>query len=258
MAMSMFAQKQAILVVQFGSTNDEGRKSSLDIIVQEVKDSFPNYEVREAYSAPRVRIGLKKKGIVKDSPVDALLRLHLDGYDEVYVQPTFILDGVEMNLLREDVASVQKFFKKIEVGRPLLYDLNDFKKARDILAQRETAKKEAVLYVGHGNQFASTGAYTMLGAMMPKGGNAFVGTVEGWPDLETSIGQINSKMFSSVTIVPLLLVCGVHVHEDIDGEWRPALEKRGFKVNVYFHGLGENKAFRDFIIEHLNALVNKK
>lgn len=255
--MTTFAQKKAILVVQFGTTNDEGRKASLDVIFKDIKDSCAQYEVREAYSAPRVRKGLLKKGIKKDSAVDALLRLHLDGYDEVYVQPTFILDGVEMNMLRDDVASVSRFFKKIEVGMPLLYNLEDFKTARDILAKREAGKKEAVLYVGHGNAFASTGAYTMLGDMMQKDGNVFVGTIEGWPDLDTSVGAINNRKFKSVTVIPLLLACGVHVHEDIEGEWRPALEKKGFKVDIYAHGLGENKEFRDFIIAHLKTLLTR-
>ena len=87
------AQKQAILVVQFGTSNDEGRAAALDVLFSDIKARYPQYEVREAYTSPTIRRILAKKNVKKESATDALLRLHLDGYDKVYVMPTFLLDG---------------------------------------------------------------------------------------------------------------------------------------------------------------------
>ena len=251
MAIAASAQKSAILVVQFGTSNDQGRSASLDILFDDIKSRFSQYEVREAYTSPTIRRILAKKNIKKDSTTDALLRLHLDGYDKVFVMPTFLLDGVEMNMLRDDVRSVSQFFKEIKVGNPLLYRIEDFKTVAELLTQQPLGKKEAIMFVGHGNKFASTAAYTMLCQIMKQKGSYFVGTIEGWPDLEASVSMIDPKQYKQVNVVPLLLASGVHVREDIDGEWRPALEEKGFKVNVSFKGLGEEKAFRNLIIKHL-------
>lgn len=257
MTLSVSAQKSAILVVQFGTSNDQGRTAALDVLFSDIKSRYSQYEVREAYTSPTIRCILAKKNVKKDSAVDALLRLHLDGYDKVYVMPTFLLDGVEMNMLRDDVRSVSQFFKEIKVGNPVLYRLEDFHAVADLLTQQPVAKKEAVMFVGHGNEYASSGAYTMLSQIMQQKGSYFVGTIEGWPDLEASVSLVNPKLYKQVNVIPLLLASGVHVREDIDGEWRPAFEKKGFKVNVSFKGLGEDKAFREFIIKHLDELLKK-
>ena len=257
MTVMVSAQKQAILVVQFGTSNDEGRAAALDVLFSDIKARYPQYEVREAYTSPTIRRILAKKNLKKDSATDALLRLHLDGYDKVYVMPTFLLDGVEMNMLRDEVRGVEKFFKEVKVGNPILYQIEDFHAVADLLTQKSLGKKEAVMYVGHGNKFASSGAYSMLCQIMKQKGSYFVGTIEGWPDLDASVDMIDTKTYKQVSVVPMLLASGVHVREDIDGEWRPAFEKKGFKVEVTFKGLGEDKAFREFIIGHLEELLKE-
>lgn len=255
MMLTASAQKQAILLVQFGTSNDEGRTAALDVMLQEVKNRYADFEVREAYTSPTIRKVLAKKGIKKDSATDALLRLHLDGYEQVFVMPTFLLDGVEMNMLRNEVHDVAHFFKEVKVGNPVMYKLSDFHKVVEVLTEQVPDKNQLTLFVGHGNEYASTGAYTMLGQMVQEKGNFMVGTIEGWPDLETSVGMVNPKKFKKVKVVPLLLAAGVHVREDIDGEWKPALEAKGLGVEVSYHGLGESPTFREIIFNHLAELL---
>lgn len=255
MTLGASAQKQAILLVQFGTSNDEGRAAALDVMLQEVKGRYASYEVREAYTSPTIRRALAKKGVKKDSATDALLRLHLDGYEQVIVMPTFLLDGVEMSMLRDEVRNVAHFFKEVKVGNPVMYKLEDLHEVAGLLTRELPAKDEMILFVGHGNQYASSGAYTMLGQMMQEKGNFMVGTIEGWPDLEASVGMVNPKKIKKVKVVPLLLAAGVHVHEDIDGEWKPALAEKGFQVDVTYQGLGESPAFREIIFKHLEELM---
>lgn len=249
------AQKSAILVVQFGTSNTEGREASLDVIMNDVKEQFVDYEVREAYTSPTIRRILDKKGMKKDSPTDALLRLHLDGYDKVIVAPTFLLDGVEMNKLREDVKALSSLFVEIKLGNPLLYNVDDFHIVTDILTKQALGKKEAILYVGHGNQFASTGAYAMLGLMLRQKGNYYMGTVEGWPDRDASVAMIDSKACKNVRVIPFLLAAGVHAREDIEGEWVEALQQKGFKVEMSLHGLGESADIRNIFINKIKDLA---
>ena len=47
-----------------------------------------------------------------------------------------------------------------------------------------------------------------------------------------------------------MFVAGDHAKNDIAGEWKEELEKRGYKVNVYLKGLGENPAIQDLFIQH--------
>lgn len=55
---------------------------------------------------------LKARGIEKPNPLEALLKLLGDGYTHVIVQSTNIIEGVEMESLRRDVASVAVFLKR--------------------------------------------------------------------------------------------------------------------------------------------------
>ena len=255
MTITASAQKQAILLVQFGTSSDEGRSAALDVMLQEVKDRYADMEVREAYTSPTIRKILAKKGIKKDSATDALLRLHLDGYEQVFVMPTFLLDGVEMNMLRDEVRDVAHFFKEVKVGSPVMFKLSDFHTVVDVLTEQVPDKNQLMLFVGHGNEYASTGAYTMFGQMVQEKGDFMVGTIEGWPDLEASVAKINPKKFKKVKVIPLLMAAGVHVREDIDGEWKPAIEEKGLQVEVSYHGLGESPAFREIIFNHLAELM---
>lgn len=248
--------RSGILVAQFGTSNDEGRKASLDVLYTDLQSAFPEYDIREAYTSPTIRRILAKRGVNKDSVTDALLRMHLDGIDTVMVQPTFLLDGVEMQMLRDEVAAVTSLFSNVRIGVPLLYTIDDFKALAAILSAESPARREAIMYVGHGNEYASTSAYAMLGSMLQHAGSShsYIGTIEGWPDLQASVAQLTGKGYRKVTLVPLLLAAGVHAREDIDGEWRPAVESIGCKAEVRLQGLGERQAIRQMVIDHLRQL----
>lgn len=248
--------RKGILVAQFGTSNAEGRHAALDVLFGEIASENPQYTVREAYTSPTIRRALQKQGTKKQSVTDALLQMHLDGIDTVYIQPTFLLDGVEMQMLREEASDVSRFFSYVQVGVPLLYEIEDFRNLTSLLVKTKPNTRSAIIYVGHGNEYASTSAYAMLGQMLShEQPDAYIGTIEGWPDIETSVAQLKGRKYRQVTLIPLLLACGVHAHEDIDEEWRPALEELGLKVDVLFQGLGESAEIRALIKNHLASLL---
>ena len=78
--------KTAILITHYGSSDPDTRALTLDVITREAKETFPQFEVREAYISPIVRRRLEKQGVHKDSPVDALLKLRSEGYSHVLIQ----------------------------------------------------------------------------------------------------------------------------------------------------------------------------
>ena len=91
-------------------------------------------------------------------------------------------------------------------------------------------------------------------------------TVEGWPRLENVIPKLKEKGVKNVTLMPLMMVAGDHANNDMAGDeedsHKTILQKEGFKVNTYVHGIGENKNVRSLFVEHANeawdALVAEK
>ena len=250
-------EKTALLITHYGSSDPDTRALTLDVITREAKETFPQFEVREAYISPIVRRRLEKQGVHKDSPVDALLKLRSEGYSHVLIQSTTLIEGSEMTSVRRDAESVKPFFKEIKVGNPLLYTVEDCEKVIEILTQEQPGKKEDVIYVGHGNQLPSTATYAMLDYMMKAHGlkNFHVSTIEGYPTLDATLAQLKETRPKQVTLIPLLLVCGNHTKEDIVGVWKPEMEKAGYQANVRMQGLGEQPAIRKLYMEHIAEIA---
>lgn len=80
--------KQAVLVVSFGTTYHESRMKTIEAIEQSIKEEFPEYELRRAFTS-RIIIGILKKrdNIYIDSVAEALEKLALEGFQRVVVQP---------------------------------------------------------------------------------------------------------------------------------------------------------------------------
>lgn len=250
------ASKEGLLLVHFGTTFDETRAKTIDAIHEKAVQVFPAMTVREAYTSRIVRKRLAKRGILKDTPVDALLRLRSEGIRTVKIQPSYIIDGIEMDRLRKDVEQVRPFFDSIWVSTPLLYTVEDAEKLCEVLVSRHSAdakKREHVLFIGHGTEGPATALYSQLDYMLRAGGHAnyHVATIEGYPTQETALAQIKAMKGRKVTLVPLLFVAGDHANNDIAVEWKEALEKEGLAVDVRLEGLGEVPEIQDLYIEKL-------
>lgn len=247
-------EHSALLMVHFGTTFDETRQKTIDAINERARQTFPGLTVSEAYTSPRVVKRLAQKGIHKDAPVDALLALRAQGIRSVTVQPTFVIDGKEMDLLRRQVEQVRPFFDSIRVGTPLLYSVEDCERLCRVLAARHVPPKGgAIVYVGHGTEGPATALYSQLDYMFHALGysNCHVATIEGYPTLQTVTAVLKAQRAKQVTLVPLLFVAGDHANIDISSEWKGALEAEGFKVDVRLEGLGEVPEVQDLYIRKI-------
>ncbi len=248
--------KAAVLMVHFGTTYDDTRSRTIDAINAKVQAAYPDLKLEEAYTS-RIIIGrLKKRGIEKRTPLEALFKLRAEGYTHVVVQSTNIIDGVEIESLRADVASVAPFFKEIRIGTPLLYSVKDSQKVVEIIAGRHPAdakKKQHVTLVGHGTSTPGTAIYSQIDYMFKASGrsNYHVGTIEGYPTFETMLTQLKADKAKSVTLVPFMFVAGDHANNDIAVEWKEELENEGLTVEVSMKGLGEIPEIQDIFIDHL-------
>jgi sirohydrochlorin cobaltochelatase len=251
--------KAALLMVHFGTSFDDTRAVTIDVINAKAKAAFPELEVREAYTSRIIVRRLKARGIEKLTPIDALFKLRGEGYTHIIIQSSNIIEGVEMESLRKDVATIEPFFKEIRIGNPLLYTVEDSETVVSILKASKPEKGSVVL-VGHGTSTPITATYAMIDYMCKARGlqNFHVGTIEGYPTFDTMLAQLKGSKVNQVTLIPFMFVAGDHARNDIDGEWREALEKEGFKVETRMEGLGQNPAIQDIFIEHIRFMLYHK
>lgn len=252
--------KIALLMVHFGTTHEDTRTLTIDAINQKAREQFPQMEIREAYTSRIIMRILNKRGIRKLNPVEALAQLKAEGYTHVIVQSTNIIDGIEMESLRKDLDLMRPLFKEIRLGMPLLYSPEDYKQVIDCLAEKGQEKTFTIL-VGHGTYTPATAQYAMLDYMLQAEGHTdfAVGTVEGYPTFDNAISRAQAKKkIKQVQLIPFMFVAGDHAKNDIAGDMKEALEKKGYKVSVRMEGLGENPAIQQIYIDHINFIIKHK
>ena len=252
--------KIALLMVHFGTTHEDTRALTIDAINQKAREQFPQMEIREAYTSRIIMRILNKRGVRKLNPVEALAQLKAEGYTHVIVQSTNIIDGIEMESLRKDLDLMRPLFKEIRLGMPLLYSPEDYKQVIDCLAEKGQEKTFTIL-VGHGTYTPATAQYAMLDYMLQAEGHTdfAVGTVEGYPTFDNAVSKAQAKKrIKQVQLIPFMFVAGDHAKNDIAGDMKEALEKKGYNVSVRMEGLGENPAIQQIYIDHINFIIKHK
>lgn len=252
--------KAALLMVHFGTTHDDTRQVTIDAINQKAKAVFSNLDVYEAYTSRIIIRRLAKRNVKKLNPIEMLAKLKAEGYTHILIQSTNIIDGVEMDALREDVRQMRPLFKEIRIGNPLLYTPEDYRKVCEILLEKGKDGC-ATLIIGHGTYLPATAQYAMLDYMLKAEGNDnfFVGTVEGYPSFEDAVNEIKkNKKLKEIQLMPFMFVAGDHAKNDIAGDMKAALEKDGYKVSVRMEGLGQDDAIQQLFIDHIQFMIKHK
>ena len=81
----------------------EARKA-IDNLVDSAKKSFPDAEVRLAFTSNIIRRKIaREQNIEVPTPVEALARMNDEGFTHVYVMPTHIIPGEEYDEMRNVV-----------------------------------------------------------------------------------------------------------------------------------------------------------
>jgi anaerobic cobaltochelatase (EC 4.99.1.3) len=251
--------KAALLVVHFGTTYPETRQRTIEAINRKIADAFPQLTIREAWTSRIVIKRMAARGEKIPVPAQALQQLHAEGFTHVVVQSTNIIEGIEMEALRGEVAQAASLFKDIRVGNPLLYSVDDYRQVLQTVVQHAPARKEVVL-VGHGTYTPSTSTYAMMDYMLKAKGyaNFHVGTIEGYPSFDDMLQQLKASGKKEVTLMPFMFVAGDHANNDIAVDWKEALVKEGFRVDVMMQGLGELPQIQEQFMEHARFALTHK
>ncbi len=269
--------KDALVVMSFGTTFKDTRKKTIDATVKAIEAAHPGVKVVTAFTSHIIIDRIKaNEGIVYPTPEEALAQLKKDGYTRVALTSLDIIPGIEY-AYKDAVYNLHKGeFKKMTLGTPLMYWQGQEEQPDDITATMQAVstqfpkigKKDAVLLMAHGTPHPANAYYAVMQDRLEEMGadNVLIFSVEGWPHLETVMPKLKAKGIKNVTLMPLMMVAGDHANNDMAGDeedsFKSILEKEGFKVSAYLHGLGENEAVRKLFVdkaaEAWNALQAEK
>jgi sirohydrochlorin cobaltochelatase len=256
--------KPAIVLAAFGTTTNAF--TTYNKIEDQVKKSFPGYEVRWAFTSNMVRQKVWKEQHKKLNSLPEVLRnLKADGFTKVVVQSFLLAPGKEWDEIVRQSQEVPGL--TVAVGKPLLSSKADEMKTIKILSKEfpPNLKKTAVVLVGHGSPDPKAQATYDSFAKLLRGhyppGKVFFGLVEFQkPGKEEVLQEVKLSGATSVVLIPFLLVAGDHVQNDILGSgpesWKSELLRMGhYQVDGIRQGLGDQKTIVNIYLEHLTQAM---
>lgn len=256
--------KQALLAVSFGTTIPKAR---LDIegVERALAASAPGMTFLNAYTSSMIRRTLAKRGEPVLSVEEALEHLAVQGCTHVYVQPTHLLPGVEYAKIKRAVHlfSRQGKFEVLALGEPLLPDHTALAELAQIIAERYLPEEGALVLMGHGTVGFANLVYPALQTVLALTGveRTYVGTVEGWPELDQVLEQLRKTEHWQVKLVPLMVVAGDHAINDMAGDapesWKSRLEAAGYTVTCHMDGLGSQPEIQAMYQKRLRELLER-
>lgn len=252
--------KTALVCVSFGTRVPAARKN-ITAVEEALRDELIDADFFRVFTSPTIRRRLAQEGETILSLEETLARLLREGYEKVLVQPTHFLYGLEYENIKSSVQAAEKDFASITLGVPLLSQTADLQTLAQILA-KEFPKKEncALVFMGHGTPHFSNVVYPAMQAVFHMMGrrDVYVGTVEGWPEIEEICAQLKPHGYTNVKTVPFMLVAGDHALHDMAGDeddsWKNILTREGYEVDCVLQGMGVLPGVQQLYRQHLRAL----
>ena len=266
-ALQNLPNKDAMVVMSFGTTYKDTRVKTIDATVDAIKAAHPNTKVITAFTSHIIRDRIQQKeGITYPTPEEALAELKKDGYTRVALASLDVIPGMEYNYDAAVYNLYKNDFKKMTLGTSLMYWMGQENQTDQVIETLKAVqsqfpklgKEDGLLIMAHGTPDPSNAYYSVIQDRIHTLGmkNVLIYTVEGTPNLEQVIPQLKLHGIKHVTLMPFMMVAGDHANNDMAGNepdsHKSILEKEGFKVDTYIHGLGENQNIRNLFVERAN------
>ena len=264
--MTNAANKDAVVVLSFGTTFKDQRTKSIDATAKAIQAAHPNAKVVTAFTSHIVLKHIKENEGKCDymTPEQTLNQLKREGYTRIALVSLDVIPGMEY---KYDVALFHEYktqFKKMTLATPLMYWQGQEDQPDDVMQVMQSLhlpaykKGTAILLMAHGTPDPSNAYYSVMQNKLRamKRNDVHIYTVEGWPRLEDWAGKLKMHKVEKIILMPLMMVAGDHANNDMAGDeddsHKVILEKMGFKVETRLQGLGENKRIRDIFVERAN------
>jgi len=260
--------KKAVLVVSFGTSYNESREKTIGSVEKKIAEAFPDYDQKRAFTSQIIIDKLAQRDNEKiDNVEEAMKKLVDEGYGTLVVQPTHVMNGEEYDEMKELTEPFEKKFVSVKYGMPLLTSSDDYKDVVNAIVKdtpQLSDKTCAVVFMGHGTEHFANSAYSALDYRFKAMGydNAFVGTVESYPDLDKIKEDLAKFKPKKVVLVPFMIVAGDHANNDMAGDeedsWKTRLKKEGYEVECVLKGLGEYTGIQDMFVDHCKDALSEE
>ena len=247
--------KRGVIVASFGTTHDDTRKKTIDVIENDIKDTYKESIILSAWTSDKIRAKLKKRynlhiNDIKEALEEAI-KLEIE---DLLIISTHIMDGIENNKVKEAIACYKDKFSRIRMGNALLESDEDFEYIiKQLDSIYESKEGEAYLLMGHGSEHESNKIYELLRNRFAECGrdDIYIACVEGYPYLEDVLPQLSG--YKTVHLSPFMIVAGDHAKNDMAGDeesFKSILEEMNKNVDFELKGLGEYDFVRKLILKH--------
>ncbi|MDH3998855.1 MAG: sirohydrochlorin cobaltochelatase [Desulfuromonadales bacterium] len=247
-------QKPAIVLVAFGTSVEQARKV-FEHIDQQARQRYPHHQLRWAFTSQFIIDKLKRRGVVTHNVAEVIEQLRAEGITQVAFQSLHIAPGQEYrSVLAEDTSGLD-----VAYGDALLTGDEDVERTIAALNPHLDPNQPTVV-AAHGNdkypQFnARIEAFAQrIEAQYPR---LVVASVEGSPGLEP-LQKIKSLQPQQVNFVPLMIVAGDHILNDVLGEeedsWKNVI---GAPQALASPSLGWNDAILQIYFDHLEQALGQ-
>lgn len=259
-------QKPVMLAVSFGTSYNETRAKTIDVIEDTLQAAYPEYEVRRAFTAQIVIDILEERdGHEIDNIEEAMERLIADGVKDVVIQPTHVMTGFEYDDVVAAVSEYEGKFDSLKISLPVVASDADYDALVASLIEETAeynAEGTAVVFMGHGTHHEANATYANLQTKLHEAGctNYFIGTVEGAPLVDEVLAAVQETEATKVVLLPLMIVAGDHASNDMagdeEGSWKDVFTKAGYEVECVLKGLGEYAGVQQILVDHAAAAIN--
>lgn len=249
--------KRVIIAATYGSNSPEVFQKSVVPFIDAIAESFSDYDIRMAFTGKRAREMMKKQGMCAYSVDEVLQDLADKGYDEVAIQPSHIIGGDEYDSICNAADIFSPFFKRIDVGAPLLHSHEDIREICRLLHDEMKNDDNEIVLMGHGTNHSANHIYCDFDEICKDMGytHMHTATLESSPSLDDLLPVLSACGRKKITLAPLLFSTGAHACRDMAGDspesWKSRLTAKGFEVTAVLKGLGEYEIVRKLYVSHL-------
>ncbi len=265
-SMKFANNKDAIVVLSFGTTYKETRAKTIDATAKAIADAHKGVKVVTAFTSHIVIDHIIENEGKSDykTPEETLDDLKRQGYTRIALVSLDVIPGMEYNYAVGVFHNYKEQFKAMSLGTSLMYWQGQEDQPDDVLETMSAMdfgkykKGTAIMVMAHGTPAPSNAYYSVMQAKLKALGrkDVHIYTVEGWPRLEDWIPKLKAHKVQKIVLMPLMMVAGDHASNDMAGDeedsHRKILEAEGFQVETVLKGIGENKKIRQLYVERAN------
>lgn len=258
------AVKPVIVIAAFGSSMERGQKN-LEDVDRTIRESFPDYEVRWAFTAQFIINKLRKAGqttvFERKVPVISVEELYTqlikEGKTRAAVQSLHNMVGLEFR----QVLNTPTKGLDVKFSYPLLFNPENIQNAANALTNEFGDPSDtATILCAHGNEHHPVYNAQLIeldSYLRDNFEHAYLACVEGPPEFDKVKDEVISSGVSKVKFIPFLFTYGDHMSNDVMGD-----EPDSWKVQLGLpatsaDGMGSNPAIIEIFVRSLRGVLKQ-